>query len=58
MPRTQPLVARETTAKRRQIVQTVRPWEKAPTYMKAQEERAAAAKKAGRKRGGDAKRST
>jgi hypothetical protein len=29
----------------------VKPWEKAPMYMKGQEERAAAAKKAGRKKG-------
>jgi predicted transcriptional regulator len=51
IPGTQPLAALETTAKRRQIVAAVKPWEKSPTYMKGQEERAAAAKKAGRKKG-------
>jgi len=56
IPATQPLVARATTARRRQVMSEVKPWEKAPTYMKAQEERAAAAKKAGRKRAGGAKR--
>lgn len=30
IPRTQALSAREVTAKRRQIVQRIRPWEKAP----------------------------
>ena len=37
IPHSQPLAARATTAKRRQIVQTARPWEKAPAYIKAQE---------------------
>ena len=37
IPRTQPLSAKETTAMRRQIVQNIRPWEKAPTYVKANE---------------------
>jgi len=37
IPRTQSLAARETTAKRRQIAAEVKPWEKAPAYMKAQE---------------------
>jgi hypothetical protein len=32
MPRSQPLAARETTARRRQIVQETRPWEQSPTY--------------------------
>jgi predicted transcriptional regulator len=36
IPRTQALAARETTALRRQIVQQSKPWEKAPTYQKAQ----------------------
>lgn len=36
IPRTQPLSAKETTAIRKQIVQRSRPWEKAPTFMKAQ----------------------
>jgi predicted transcriptional regulator len=35
IPRTQPLSAKETTAIRRQVVQNIRPWEKAPTYMQA-----------------------
>jgi predicted transcriptional regulator len=50
IPSTQPLTAREAAAKRRQIAAAVRPWEKSPQYMKAQEERAATAKKSGRKR--------
>lgn len=37
IPRTQPLSAKETTAMRKEIVQQSRPWEKAPTYRKAQE---------------------
>jgi predicted transcriptional regulator len=36
MPRTQPLAARSTTERRRQVVQTSRPWEKAPAYIKGQ----------------------
>ena len=36
IPRTQPLSAKDTTATRKQIVQRSRPWEKAPTFMKAQ----------------------
>jgi predicted transcriptional regulator len=49
IPRTQPLSARATAARRRQIAAAVKPWEKSPPYMKAQEERTAAAKKSGRK---------
>jgi len=37
IPRTQPLAAKETTLQRKQIVQRTRPWEKAPTFVKAQE---------------------
>jgi len=37
IPQSQPLAARSVTAIRKQIVQTTRPWEKAPTYLKAQE---------------------
>ena len=37
IPRKQPLSARSVTAIRKQIVQTTRPWEKAPTFLKAQE---------------------
>jgi predicted transcriptional regulator len=37
MPRTQPLSAKATTSRRKEIVQRARPWEKAPTFRKAQE---------------------
>jgi predicted transcriptional regulator len=37
IPPRQPLAARSVTAIRKQIVQRSRPWEKAPTYLKAQE---------------------
>jgi predicted transcriptional regulator len=50
MPHSQPLAARQTAAKRRQIASEVRPWEKTSTYMRAQEAKAAATKKSGRKR--------
>jgi predicted transcriptional regulator len=36
IPRTQPLTARATTERRRQIVQGTRPWEKAPRYRQGQ----------------------
>ena len=55
IPRTQPLAARATTAKRKTIAQTVRPWETAPSYVKGQEAKAKVAKKAGRKKGARAK---
>ena len=42
MPPRQPLSARAVTALRKQIVQRSRPWEKAPTYLKAQEKTAQA----------------
>ena len=45
IPRVQPLSSKETTTMRKKIVQRSRPWEKAPTYIKAQE----------RKNGGTAK---
>jgi len=51
IPRTQPLAAKATTTLRRQIAAEVRPWEKAPPYIKAQEQKAATAKKSGRKKG-------
>jgi predicted transcriptional regulator len=35
IPITQPLSAKATTAMRRQVVQQIRPWEKAPTYVKS-----------------------
>jgi predicted transcriptional regulator len=50
IPRTQPLAARATTARRKEVIQRTRPWEKTPTYAKAQEGKAAAAKKPGRKK--------
>src|SRR5262249_39564519 len=46
IPRTQPLAAKETTTIRKEIVQRSRPWEKAPTCLKAQEK----AQKAGAQR--------
>jgi predicted transcriptional regulator len=39
IPPSQSLSARSVTAIRKQIVQKSRPWEKAPTYLKAQEEK-------------------
>jgi predicted transcriptional regulator len=39
IPRTQPLSAKATSAMRKELVQRSKPWEKAPTYMKAQEEK-------------------
>jgi len=51
IPHSQPLAARATVAKRRQIAAEVRPWEKAPAYVKAQEAKAVIAKKSGRKKG-------
>ena len=41
IPRTQPLSARDTTAMRKRIVQQSRPWEKAPTYLRAHAAKAA-----------------
>jgi predicted transcriptional regulator len=40
IPRTQPLAARSVTAVRRKIMQEVKPWEKAPWYVRAQEKKA------------------
>ena len=37
IPRTQSLAARETTARRKQIAEEKRPWEKTPRFMQAQE---------------------
>jgi predicted transcriptional regulator len=37
VPRTQPLAAKEITLRRKAMVQRSRPWEKAPTFLKAQE---------------------
>jgi predicted transcriptional regulator len=36
IPRTQPLAARATTDRRRQLVREIRPWEKRPEYRKGQ----------------------
>jgi predicted transcriptional regulator len=59
IPRRQPLSARAVTALRKQIVQRVRPWEKAPRYRKAHEPETQAAaappKRAPRKRPARAK---
>jgi predicted transcriptional regulator len=44
IPRTQPLLARETLAKQRQVATTVKPWERSPTYVMSQKKKAAAAK--------------
>jgi predicted transcriptional regulator len=46
IPRTQPLAAKVVTAQRKQIVQQSRPWEKAPTYLQAQERKAVGAARA------------
>jgi predicted transcriptional regulator len=40
IPRAQPLSAKDTTAMRKKIVQESRPWEKAPTYVKARKQQA------------------
>ena len=37
IPNTQPLSARSTTDRRRQVARETQPWEKAPTYRKGQE---------------------
>jgi predicted transcriptional regulator len=37
IPRTQSLAAKEITSRRKEMVQRSRPWEKAPTFLKAQE---------------------
>ena len=46
IPATQPLSAKATTAMRRQVVQQIRPWEKAPTYVKSTEQKGATSKAA------------
>ena len=51
IPRTQSLAARATTARRREIVQQSRPWEKTPRYRQAQGAKAKVAKKGTRKKG-------
>jgi hypothetical protein len=47
----QPLIARATLARQRAMLKRTRPWEKSPMYVKAQEAKAATAKKSGRKKG-------
>ena len=39
IPRTQSLAAKAITARRKALVQRSRPWEKAPMFLKAQEEK-------------------
>jgi predicted transcriptional regulator len=53
IPRAQPLAAKATTSRRKEIVQQSRPWEKAPTFVRAQEKAQQAV--AQRKRTGRAK---
>ena len=53
IPQSQPLAARDTTARRRQAVQEIRPWEKSPRYVEGRAARVAAAAK---QRSGAAKR--
>jgi predicted transcriptional regulator len=37
IPRTQPLAAKTTTARRREVAQEIRPWEKVPRFIQAHE---------------------
>ena len=37
IPRAQPLSARETTARRREVAKEIKPWAKTPTYLKSQQ---------------------
>ncbi|MDH3602086.1 MAG: MucR family transcriptional regulator, partial [Candidatus Tectomicrobia bacterium] len=46
IPRSQSLAAKETTARRKQIVQQSKPWEKTATYMKSQSKNGNGAKTA------------
>jgi predicted transcriptional regulator len=49
IPRTQALAAKEVTSRRKEVVQRTKPWEKAPTFVKAQEKaQKAVAQKTGR----------
>jgi predicted transcriptional regulator len=50
IPRTQALAAKATTLQRKEIVQRSRPWEKAPTFVKAQKKKREKAAVAPRKR--------
>lgn len=38
VPGTQPLAAKDTTTRRKQLVQRIRPWEKTPQFVKAHQE--------------------
>lgn len=42
IPPDQPLAARDTTRRRQEIVQAIKPWEKTPTYQSGRERRSAA----------------
>ena len=44
IPRAQPLSARETTARRREVAKEIQPWAKTPTYLKSQQGQAMMAK--------------
>jgi len=44
IPRTHPLSAKATTAKRREVAQAIRPWEQTPRALRAKEEQAKAKK--------------
>src|SRR5262249_17446001 len=50
IPRLQSLAAKEITSRRKEMVQRSRPWEKAPTFVKAQRAKAGKATVAQRKR--------
>jgi len=49
-PRSPPLSAKETTMRRRRVVQEIRPWEKAPTYIQAHQPAPVARAKRARKK--------
>ena len=51
IPQKMPLAARDTTARRRKVVQDIRPWEKTPRYLAMQKKKAAVTKKRQRRSG-------
>jgi predicted transcriptional regulator len=55
IPRTQSLAAKEITSHRQEVVQRTKPWEKAPTFVKAQEKKQQKATVAQRKKTARAK---
>jgi predicted transcriptional regulator len=57
IPRAQPLAAKEITSHRQEVVQRTKPWEKAPTFVKAQEkaQKAVAPRKRATQRQGTAR---